>query len=91
MRLLVRLSGDFQALEKAKLDIAAAVAARQRYAVMFFPEIGHGPWIPLHGERTTLERGRALMLLQDTWLREILDHVKNLGPTRSDDRRRDEE
>jgi arylsulfatase A-like enzyme len=78
-RLVARLSGDFQALERAKRDIAAAVAAGQRYAVMFFPEIGHGPWIALHGEHTTLERGRSLMRLQDRWLREILDHVKGLG------------
>ena len=78
-RLVARLSADFQALEKVKRDIAAAVAAGQRYAVMFFPEIGHGPWIALHGERTILERGRSLMLLQDGWLREILEHVKRLG------------
>ena len=78
-RLVARLSGDFQALEKAKRDIAEAVAAGQRYALMFFPEIGHGPFIALHGERTTLERGRSLMVLQDAWLREILDHVKRLG------------
>jgi arylsulfatase A-like enzyme len=62
-----------------KLDVAAAIQARRRYVVMFFPEIGHGPWLPLHGEATVLERGRALMELQDQWLREILDLLGSLG------------
>lgn len=78
-RLVARLRADFQALEKAKRDIREAIAARRRYAVMFFPQIGHGPWQPLHDEPTVLERGRALMLLQDTWLREMLDVVRGLG------------
>ena len=78
-RLERRLQADFQALEKMKLDVAAAIQARQRYVVMFFPEIGHGPWLPLHGEATVLERGRALMELQDQWLREILDLLGSLG------------
>jgi Sulfatase len=78
-RLRTRLSADFQALEKAKADIADAIRGNQRYAVMFFPEIGHGPWVSLHSERSVLERGRALMILQDTWLKEILDVVRNFG------------
>ena len=78
-RLRERLRADFQALEKAKADITAAIRAQQRYVVMFFPEIGHGPWVPLRSERTVLERGRTLMLLQDTWLKEILDVVRGFG------------
>jgi hypothetical protein len=78
-RLERRLRADLQALERMKLDIAAAIDARHRYMVMFFPEIGHGPWLPLHDEPTVLERGRALMELQDVWLREILDLVDSRG------------
>jgi len=78
-RLERRLRSDFQALEKMKLEIAAAIRARQRYVVMFFPEIGHGPWLPLHGEASVLDRGRALMELQDQWLREVLDLLESLG------------
>ena len=46
---------------------------------MFFPEIGHGPWIALANEATVLERGRSLMLLQDAWLGEVLDLIQSLG------------
>ena len=78
-RLRSRLSADFQILERVKADITAAVHAHQRYAVMFFPEIGHAPWEALHGERSVLERGRGVMLLQDTWLKELVDTLRTLG------------
>jgi hypothetical protein len=80
-RLRDRLRADLQALEKLKADITEAVRSKRRYAVMFFPEIGHGPWIPLANEGTVLERGRSLMLLQDAWLREVLDLLQTLGRT----------
>ena len=89
-RLERRLRADLQALERMKLDIAAAIDARHRYMVMFFPEIGHGPWLPLHDEPTVLERGRALMELQDVWLREILDLVDSRGRARAHRGRGDE-
>ena len=74
-----RLRSDYQALDKMKSDIAEAVRANRRYAVMYFPEIGHAPWIPLHGERTPVERGRTLMRLQDHWLKEVVDVLQSLG------------
>jgi hypothetical protein len=74
-----RLRGDLQALERVKEDITAAVKAGHRYAVLFFPEIGHAPWQPLHGERSLRESGRRLMLLQDLWLKELTDTVHSLG------------
>jgi sulfatase-like protein len=78
-RLRSRLSADFQILERVKADITAAVHARQRYAIMFFPEIGHAPWEALHGEQSVLERGRGVMLLQDAWLKELVDTLRTLG------------
>jgi Sulfatase len=74
-----RLRGDLQALERVKADITAAVNAGQRYSVLFFPEIGHAPWQPVHGERSLRESGRSLMLLQDAWLKELTDTVRSLG------------
>jgi hypothetical protein len=74
-----RLLLDFQALERVKADITEAVRRGQRYAVLFFPQIGHGPWLPLHGEEDVRERGRALMLLQDAWLKELVDTIRDLG------------
>jgi hypothetical protein len=74
-----RLRADFQALERVKADITAAARAGQRYAVLFFPEIGHAPWQALHGEQDVRARGRALMLLQDAWLKELVDTIRGLG------------
>jgi hypothetical protein len=74
-----RLAADFQVLERVKADITAAVRAGSRYAILFFPEIGHAPWLPLHGEETVIERGRALMRLQDTWLKELVETIASLG------------
>ena len=74
-----RLVMDFQALERVKADVTEAVRRGQRYAVVFFPEIGHGPWLPLHGEADVLDRGRSLMLLQDAWLKELVDTIRGLG------------
>jgi hypothetical protein len=74
-----RLRADFQAMEKMKLDISESVKSGRRFRVIFFPEVGHGPWLPLHAEETVLARGRALMLLQDSWLKEIVDLLRDLG------------
>lgn len=71
---------DLQALERAKADISRAIAAGGRYAVMFFPEIGHGPWPQLRQADTdVLARGRLLMELQDEWLGELLDLIAAAG------------
>ena len=78
-RLEARLRADFQALERLKVDVADAIRNRRRYAMMFFPEIGHGPWMALRGEPTVLARGRTLMRLQDQWLKEIVDVVRSHG------------
>jgi len=52
-----------------------AFGARTLY-VMFFPEIGHGPWPQLLPRDTNvLASGRVLMDLQDAWLDELLDVV----------------
>ena len=78
-RLRDRLVTDLQAMEKMKADIAAAIKAGQRYFMIFFPEVGHGPWLALDGEESVIARGRALMLLQDSWLKEIVDELRGMG------------
>ena len=75
-RLHALLVSDLQALERLKADIARTAAAGGRYAVMFFPEIGHGPWPQLRpGDADVLARGRLLMDIQDAWLDELLDVI----------------
>ena len=79
-RLRTTLFHDLQALERAKADIARAIGSGGRYAVMFFPEIGHGPWLQLRPADTdVLARGRLLMELQDEWLGELLDLIAAAG------------
>lgn len=76
-RLRRLLIDDLQALERLKADMARAIAGGERYAVMFFPEIGHGPWPRLRGDDPeVLARGRALMDLQDAWLGELMAVVE---------------
>jgi len=75
-RLRTVLVGDLQALERVKADIARTAASGGRYAVMFFPEIGHGPWPQLPpDDPNMLARGRMLMDIQDAWLDELLDVI----------------
>lgn len=77
-RLRRLLIDDLQALERLKADMARAIAGGERYAVMFFPEIGHGPWPRLRDDDPdVLARGRALMDLQDAWLGELLEVVES--------------
>jgi Sulfatase len=79
-RLRTLLVDDLQALERVKADIARTAAAGGRYAVMFFPEIGHGPWPQLPPYDTNvLARGRMLMDIQDAWLDELLDVIAAAG------------
>jgi hypothetical protein len=78
-RLRTRLRADLQALERLKRDVSDAIRGGRRYAVMLFPEIGHGPWMALRNESSVLARGRSLMLLQDEWLKEIVDLLRQHG------------
>lgn len=75
-RLRRLLIDDLQALERLKADITRTIVAGGRYAVMFFPEIGHGPWPRLRADAPdVLAQGRALMDLQDAWLGELLEVI----------------
>jgi hypothetical protein len=75
-RLRTLLVNDLQALERVKADIARTAAGGGRYAIMFFPEIGHGPWPQLPPcDTNVLARGRMLMDIQDAWLDELLDVI----------------
>jgi hypothetical protein len=74
-----RLRSDFQILERVKADITAAISSHRRYSVIFCPQIGHGPWHALHGEENVRARGRGVMLLQDLWLKELVDTIRSLG------------
>lgn len=75
----VRLVDDFLALAQMETDITSAVHAHQRFCVAYLPQVAHGPWIALHNEPTVVERGHDLMLLEDQWLKELVDELRDLG------------
>jgi hypothetical protein len=77
--LRLRLAADLQALERVKTDVGAAIARGERFAVLFFPEIGHAPWRAIHGDASVLARGHALMALQDRWLAELVTLLERAG------------
>lgn len=74
-----RLVQDLQSLEKMKQDIATAIRANHRYCVMYLPQVAHGPWIALRGDTTARDRGHDLMVLEDSWLKELVDVVRDSG------------
>ncbi len=73
---------DHSALDKLKHDIAGWIAHDQRYAALFFPQIGHAPWpdVIVDGKpHTVVERGAAVIALQDQWLGEIIEQLRQAG------------
>ena len=78
----IKSRADRSALNSLKRDIAKWTAANQRYAVMYLPQIGHAPWGDVRDDgkpRTTIERGRAIIELQDQFLGEIIAVLKSAG------------
>ena len=74
-----KLTMDFQALAELKVDIAAAARGHRRFAFGFFPQIGHAPWLALHNEPSILKRGHDLIKLQDRWLSEVVETLREQG------------
>ena len=72
---------DLEALGLLRRDIHQWTAAHQRFAAMYFPEIGHDPYRALDGSANSspLARGHALAVLQDAWLGQIVDELEQDG------------
>ena len=73
---------DTRTLELMKRDMAAAIRDGRRYAVMYTPQVAHGPWYDLHPEvpgRTVLDRCRDLVGLEDQWLGELTEFLAQRG------------
>lgn len=72
---------DLQALGLLRRDIHQWTSAHQRFAAMYFPEIGHDPYRALDGSASSspLARGHALAVLQDAWLGQIMDELQQDG------------
>lgn len=74
--LKMKLVLDYQALARAKAEITTAAHSHKRFLVAFLPQVAHGPWIALHNESSVVARGHDLMLLEDQWLRELVNTLQ---------------
>jgi glucan phosphoethanolaminetransferase (alkaline phosphatase superfamily) len=73
-----RLRQDRACLQVLKSDMHAWRRSDQKFAALFLPQIGHGPWLDFTGGAAAddlIARGRKLISLQDAWLGEILDQL----------------
>jgi hypothetical protein len=64
-----------------KEDLARWARDGRRFVAGLLPLIGHAPWPDTTGgrARTLVERGRALMAIQDAWLGELLAELERHG------------
>ena len=70
---------DLLALANLERDMSGWISAGQRFAAVYLPQIGHGPWVDVSRggeERDLLRRGRNLMILQDAWLGRLMAVLK---------------
>ena len=77
-----RATCDHDALERMKTDIASWIDANQRYAAVYLPQIGHAPWPDMTDDASNpsvIQRGRSVITLQDQWLGELIDVLKQKG------------
>jgi arylsulfatase A-like enzyme len=74
-----RLSHDLAAYIQLKEDVLRMKRAGERFVVAFLPQIGHAPWFDLYGSTETIERGAAAVRLQDAWLGELVDELRQEG------------
>ncbi len=78
-----RLMRDEILFDKMLADLAAWIDEDQRYFATFLPQVSHAPWPESVGGSgplpTVLERGRAMLELQDAWLGRLLDLLEEKG------------
>ena len=72
---------DRDCLRELKEDMARWHRQDQRFAALFLPQLGHGPWHDFTegGTDDLLARGRKIISMQDAWMGEILDQLDRAG------------
>ncbi|MGB6942865.1 MAG: sulfatase-like hydrolase/transferase [Bryobacteraceae bacterium] len=73
---------DLRALDDMKTDLASWIQNNQRYAAIYLPQISHGPWGDIRSggqERAPLARCQALGELQDKWLGDLVNFLRERG------------
>ena len=79
-----RLWNDLRCLDQMKTDMRSAIRSGKKFANVFLPLIGHGPWLRVGESIEVRAHGRYLMKLQSLWLQEVVDLLreeKALGNT----------
>lgn len=71
---------DRVALDTMKSTIMENIKQKKRYASIYLPQMGHAPWYDVKGQGDHLgARGREIIKIQDKWLGEIIDLLKQQG------------
>jgi arylsulfatase A-like enzyme len=76
-----RVQRDIGPLNALKNDISAWAAQKRKFAAVYFPQMGHGPWPAVPGEpnSTPDERARFLAQYQDSWIGELVHQLQLSG------------
>jgi phosphoglycerol transferase MdoB-like AlkP superfamily enzyme len=77
-----RIGHDVEALQALMRDVHKLGQQQRRYFAVFPPQIGHAPWPDIvHGgmETSLAKRARALLVLQDEWLGQIVEQLSQDG------------
>ena len=69
---------DVASLHKLLKDIKYAHNKNQKFASVFLPQLGHGPWVKLSSSNDFFDNGAYLFDLQDKWLGEIISTLNEL-------------
>lgn len=74
---------DAWALQLMKRDLLRWIGENRRFAVLYFPQVAHGPWIDIKDhpgkEKSPLERCQALVSLEDEWLGQLIGLLAGQG------------
>ncbi len=73
------LGWDELTFRKLKKDIRVLASAKEKFAVVFSPQVGHAPWENRPQNRPIKEHGRKLAIRQIEWLGEVIDILKDSG------------
>lgn len=81
MKIMLELSisRDLMALEKMKSDIVRFRREGKRFAAIFLPQIGHGPWPNYASHSDVVDQGAEIILMQHRWLDEIVQLLEENG------------
>jgi hypothetical protein len=69
-------SCDLIALDQPKEDMSRHIDNREPYVSVFLPQSGHAPWDDRPDSESIREYGRKLAVMQDEWIGEIVDILK---------------